>query len=316
MKKLLIPAALAIALTLVAAGAFCELYPQGKVTKVQVDANIIIGAGQNVGFEVGDILVIQRMGRKIALAHVTKVTPTSATARIVKVEPGEQPQVGDVAAYQLLKEIYSAPREQARSLVDPLAPREPVPDVIREEWKVPQIYGEDLDDVIETQQMVLQEHPYNRMAMIKIADAYFKKTWYEHAIKWYQRAIEQSPSSQDNDKLIYQIIRSFGFLNQPDKQTLYIDFLQTHYPGSPFAFIDAEAGSMDESTILNLKHGVRTITDSRGFQRGGMRYLSSSEAYYGVTPKNRLGGKLIHGTPDRIQPQTYVPPIDEVMQDY
>ena len=315
MKKPLLPAFAAVVATLCCSLAFAALYPQGKISKVNVDATVTISAGQDVGFEVGDILVIQRNGRKIGLAHVQKVAPKTAYAQVVKTEPGAQPQVGDVVAYQLLKEVYSAPREEARALSNPLEPRWPVPDVIREEWKVPQIYGEDLDEIIETQHRLLEDEPHNRSAMMKIADAYFKKAWYEHAVKWYQKAIEESPSSDDNDKLIYQIIRCLGFLNMPEKQAMYIDFLQTYYPDSPFAFIDTTPGSMDEATILNLQHGRRTIVDSRGFQKGGMKYMSGGQAYKGSQPTNKLSGKLIQGSPERIEPRTYIPSMEEVMQD-
>ena len=60
--------------------------PQGEVTAVREDGSLTINAGVEAGFEVGDILVVQRNGVKVGLAHMGEVNPNISTATTVKVE--------------------------------------------------------------------------------------------------------------------------------------------------------------------------------------------------------------------------------------
>lgn len=308
-SKLLIAAS--IMMIIATASARAAIAPYGEVTGVSSDGTITINTGSDLGFESGDILVVQRKGLKVGLAHIYETNANTARAKIIRTESGVTVEMGDIVAYQLLDDRMAAnwPLPDTRQFQE-------TPDIMRKEWQSPEILTLNLDKIIEQQFSILEKQPYNRAAMLTLADAYFKKAWYEHAVMWSQRAIETNPSAEDNDKLVYQIIRSYGYLNQPERQALYISFLNKHYPNSVFAAMELSMNNV-EGRMAEFKRSSQTITDIDGFMRTGMKYEELSGVRYNAgTPVKRIGiqshlegleGKLLHASPMRISPQTIEP---------
>ncbi len=284
-----------------------------KISSIRIDGSLVLDAGMNQGFEQGDILVVQRQGTKIGLAHITEVGPASSTAAMSKTEPGRTARVGDLCAYQMLAEISAAERDsgsRVRQVIDiERRSSEKLPNIMKKKWRAPAEIKVDYDKIINNQLAILKDRPEHRIAMLRLADAYFKKAWYEHSIKWNQKAIKLDPQSPDNDKLIYQIIRAYGLLNKPDKQVLYTDYIQKYYPDSVFTAMLREEADI-RSPKLVRDYGTVPIVDEHGFQKGGMKILvkgGMSKIKNDESEEDLIGDKLLHGKPTRINPQTVEP---------
>ncbi len=300
--------AVAIAVTGAVAGAQGISY--GTVTSVSSDGSLYVDAGSEAGFEAGDVLVIQRGGIRVGLAHVEQSGSGSSTAVVMRLNPGMSPQIGDIAAYQMLSSAtsYSAPAAR-QSVSAPSfaqfapAAQEPVPNIMKQEWLAAPAAVTDYDDEINRRLAELKKSPSNRASMIRLADAYFKKGWHNHAIEWNRRAIEHSPKAEDNDKLIFQIYRSYGYLNQPDNQFKYMEMLTKAYPNSVFISMkDKSAAKMPQIRIG--ADAVAPLEDSLGFRRGGMRVMSQSG-----TATTRIEGRLLGGEPALMSPNIFEPSV-------
>jgi hypothetical protein len=301
-KAYFITIAVVVALGFAALPSAAQSVSSGVVKTIGSDGTLLIGAGQNAGFEPGDVLVIQRNGTKIGLVHVDSVDETSSEATIMKTEQNNSVKVGDVVAYQLMSG-GSAGYSQFPAYSANVETEQP-PNIMKREWLTQQTPATDYDTVINKQTAALSKNAHDRSAMIRLADAYFKKGWYIHSVKWNQRAIEEKPNAPENDKLLAQIIRSYGYLNDPEKQRLYMDYLTKHYPTSVFVSMTGkEISSPAESTIPYWKKDVGPITDASGFQKGGMRIMQKGASEI-KTPGETMdvGGKLLHGNPERMAP--------------
>lgn len=312
MKKTITLAAIA-SIILCAAWAAAQEMTSATVSGVRVDGSLTLDAGMNQGFEQGDILVVQRRGTKIGLAHVTEVGPASAAAVMTKTEPGRSPKAGDICAYQMLADISAAQRESGdrtrRNIEIERTYGQKLPNVMKRKWQAPAEIKTDYDQIINNQLEILKDHPEHRTAMLRLADAYFKKAWYEHSIRWNKKALELEPEAPGNDKLLYQIIRAYGLLNKPEQQVLYTDYIKKYYPESVFTKI-IEGEEEKNSQKLIRDYGSVPIVDEQGFQKGGMKVLikgGMSEIKSDMTEEQMLGDKLLHGKPMRIDPQTVEP---------
>ncbi|HOX29081.1 MAG TPA: hypothetical protein PLQ76_08025, partial [bacterium] len=279
--------------------AYCQMSVFGKISSVDSDGSVTINAGRNAGFEEGDILVVQRQNLKVGLAHIDRADAEKSLGTMIKVEDGMSVKAGDLAAYQMLSGSQGLP------------PDEPVPSIMKREWLTPQAKITNYDDEINKNLDILKRSAGDRAAMIRLADAYFKKGWYQHSIKWYQSAVEQKTKAEDNDKLLYQIIRSYGYLNQPDKQQLYMDFLTKYYPDSVFVSMKARTAIRVPSE--NLLPGFKKVyppikEDTFGFRKGGMRIIEKGGMDEMTGPVRDLtpdiSGKLLHAQPGLLTPQS------------
>jgi len=298
--------AAAAVLRLCATPSFSQSMGTGVIRTVNEDGTLTIKTGGNTAFEEGDILVIQRNGMKIGLAHVDQSNASETSATVTLTEGNNSVMPGDVVAYEVLSGS-SGSSVYSRSYASYIETEQP-PNIMKREWQSTQPQIPDYDAEINRWANELNKNAHNRSAMIRLADAYFKKGWYKHAIKWNQRAIEESPKADDNDKLLFQIIRSYGYENDPDKQQLYMDFLVKHYPASVFAtmkesVINRAAG---EKTIPNWKKTYTPIIDELGFQKGGMRSMQKSPMEEIQTPSasDNVGYKLLHGKPELMSPMS------------
>ena len=84
-----------------------------------------------------------------------------------------------------------------------------------------------------------------------------------------------------------------------------MDYLEKHYPASIFVSLkgDLIQRNPDQKLLADWQH--KSITDEMGFQKGGMRIISTSRPEDIRTPgsgANDIGGKLFHGTPELINP--------------
>jgi len=312
MKKtstLIVMAAMAIALA-AGSSALSQSASYGKISSVNMDGTITIDAGQNAGFESGDVLVIQRQGMKVGLAHISKVDATQASAEITKTEGDAMVKTGDLVAYELLSGVGGyTPSQSYTSYTTNVETQMPA-NIMKDEWLSKEPPMTDYDSEISKQMNALAKNSHNRSAMIRLADAYFKKSWFVHSVKWNQRAIEEKPNAPDNDKLIYQIVRAYGYLNEPEKQMLYMNYLEKQYPTS--IFVSLKSGliqrTADQKLLANWQHGP--ITDDMGFQKGGMRILQTSKPEEIRTPgsdASDVGNKLFHGSPELFEPATGEP---------
>ena len=199
---------------LLAAGVQAQYMPVGRVS--EISGNIVqLKGGADVGFENGDVLVVQREGVKVALLQLTKVNATGSEATIVNADFGYSIQRGDEVAHELLTSgrsrtvsVYTADETWEY-------PADYVPNFVELfQEKMPPLPRSDLDYEIERQKRVLEQQPHSREAMVRLADAYFRKDWFELAIYWYQRSIQEQPRATDVDKLMYQIVSAYGALKR------------------------------------------------------------------------------------------------------
>lgn len=292
-------AAAVVMSALFALSASAQSAASGVIKAVSQDGTITIGAGQNVGFEQGDVLVIQRQGAKLGLAHVNNVEAASCSASMMKLEQDFSVKAGDIAAYQLISAALSQSFPSYTTNVETGQPA----NIMKREWLSPPPAATNYDNEINIRTAQISKNAHDRGAMIRLADAYFKKGWYVHSVKWNQRAIEEKPNAPDNDKLLAQIIRAYGYLNEPDKQILYMDYLQKHYPSSVFVTMtDASViKPANESKLIAWVKDGGPITDQSGFQKGGMRSMQKSltqEVRMPGSGSGDVGGKLLHGSPE------------------
>lgn len=284
----------------------CQIDPFGQIISVNADGSLTIDAGRNVGFEEGDILVIQRDGTKIGLAHIDQAYSDQSTASVMRLEPGAGISLGDLAAYQLIGE--PGRMGEAYTPYGQAAPETP-PNIMKQEWTSPAPPITDYDKTINNQLTELKKNPRNRSAMIKLADAYFTKGWYKHSITWYQRAYEEKPKAEDNDKILYQIVRAYGYLNEPDNQRTYYEFLKKNYPNSVFVSMEDETlgRAPGENTIPEWRMKKR-LEDKQGFQKGGMRSIQKSDMQQtGAPASGKVEDKLLRGGPDLLTPNATEP---------
>lgn len=280
---------------ILAVGAAAQYVPVGRVASIAGDV-VVIKGGADVGFEVGDILVVQREGVKVGLINVSKVNATSSEATVLNDDFGYTVERGDEVAHELLRtgrsrtvSVYTAdeyweyPNEYVPSFVE----------LFQE--KMPPLPRSDLDYEIERQKRVLEEQPNSREAMVRLADAYFRKDWFELAVYWYQRAIQEQPRAQDADKLLYQIVRAYGALGRPDKQKMYMDYLRVNYPASVFTTFDTQLDII-EPTIQLLPEWQRHPPKRLNMQRSGLRVLEKG----GMTPMGDVDQGPIHGQPEKL----------------
>jgi hypothetical protein len=94
-------------------------------------------------------------------------------------------------------------------------------------------------------------------------------------------------------------------MNEPEKQMLYMDYLEKHHPAS--IFISLKGGLIqrpsDQKFLANWQN--KAITDEMGFQKSGMRIIQTSRPEEIRTPGSGaydIGGKLFHGSPELINP--------------
>lgn len=276
--------------------AFAQYVPVGRVAGVSGDI-VTLKGGSDVGFEDGDVLVAQREGVKVALISITKVNATSSEAKVVNSDFGYSIQTGDEVAHELLKEgrsrtvsVYTADEywEYPNDYLPSFA------ELFQE--KMPPLPRSDLDYEIERQKRVLEEQPHSREAMVRLGDAYFRKDWFELAIYWYQRSIQEEPHGADTDKLMYQIVRAYGALGRPDKQKLYMDYLRVNYPSSVFTTFDTQLDII-EPTVELLPEWQRHPPKRVHMMRGGMRALEKG----GMQPIGEPAIGPLHGGPEKIE---------------
>ena len=279
-----------------AAAAVAQYVPVGRIASTSGDI-VVVKGGADVGFENGDILVVQREGVKVALVNVIKVNATSTEAKIVNDDFGYSIQIGDEVAHELLRtgrsrtvSVYTAdeyweyPNEYLPSFVE----------LFQE--KMPPLPRSDLDYEIERQKRVLEAQPHSREAMVRLADAYFRKDWFELAVYWYQRAIQEQPRAADSDKLIYQVVRAYGALGRPDKQKMYMDYLRVNYPASVFTTFDTQLDII-EPTVQLLPEWQRHPPKRLHMRRGGLRVLEKG----GMTTMGDTIQGPVHGGPEKIE---------------
>lgn len=280
---------------LFASSAFAQYVPVGRVVSVAGDI-VTIKGGADLGFQVGDVLVDQREGVKVAILKVEKVAATSSEAKIVNSDFGYNIEHGDELAYELLREgrsrtvsVYTAdeyweyPNDYIPSFVE----------LFQE--KVPPMPRSDLDYEIERQKRVLEQQPKSREAMIRLADAYFRKDWFELAIYWYQRAIQEQSRAVDTDKMIYQVVRCYGALGRPDKQKLYMDYLRVNFPSSVFTTFETQLDII-EPTVQMLPEWQRHPPKRVHMRKGGMRSLEKG----GMNLLGQTTYGPVHGEPGKI----------------
>ncbi len=277
--------------------AHADTVSKGSVKSVSPDGTITISAGKNVGFEEGDVLVIQRNGQKIGLAHLAEVQAGYATAQVISIEEGAEVSSGDTAAYELISDSQSS--DWLSTAATKLPSSEPVPNILRQSQQPLYTGAAGGDATINNLLASLKKTPHNRMAMIKLADAYFSKNLYEQSINWNQKAIEENPGAPDNDKLLYQVIRCYGFLNMKDKVDLYTKFLNEKYPNSVFA--NQELRPRSRAAVSSAPSRPISITETgvtnRQLQKSGMTGAYTNN----VTASNLLADER---APQRIGPSS------------
>lgn len=292
-RLLLLLPALLLALC---AAARAQYVPVGRVS--EASGNIVqLKGGADVGFENGDVLVVQREGVKVALIQITKVNATGSEAIVVNADFGYSVQRGDEAAHELLTSgrsrtvsVYTADEYWEY-------PADYVPQFVELfQEKTPPLPRSDLDYEIERQKRVLEQQPRSREAMVRLADAYFRKDWFELAIYWYQRAIQEQPRATDVDKFMYQIVRGYGALGRPDKQKLYMDYLRVNYPSSVFTTFDTQLEIM-EPTVHLLAEWQRHPPKRVNMQREGMRVLNKD----GMRVMGDTAPGPMHGAPGKLE---------------
>jgi len=161
---------------------------------------------------------------------------------------------------------------------------------------MPPLPRSDLDYEIERQKRVLEQQPHSREAMVRLADAYFRKDWFELAIYWYQRGIQEQPRAQDADKLMYQIVRAYGALGRPDKQKLYMDYLRVNHPSSVFTTFDTQLDII-EPTVQLLPEWQRHPPRRVNMNREGLRILNKD----GMRVMGDTAPGPMHGAPGKLQ---------------
>jgi len=286
-----------LAVILIAGCASAQYVPVARVASVSGDI-VTLKGGADLGFQSGDILVVQREGVKVALLRVDKVSATSSEASVINAGFGYNIEKGDEAAYELLRNgrsrtvsVYTAdeyweyPNDYIPSFVE----------LFQE--KVPPLPRSDLDYEIERQKRVLEQQPHSREAMVRLADAYFRKDWFELSIYWYQRAIQEEPRAKDADKLMYQIVRGYGALGRPDKQKLYMDYLRVNFPSSVFTTFETQLDII-EPTVQLLPEWQRHPPKRVHMQKGGMRALEKG----GMQLIGESEPGPIHGAPAKLAP--------------
>lgn len=229
-----------------------------------------INRGSASGVQSGDVMVVQRGGRKLGLIRVTKLSRNVARAEVISREPGVSFVAGDIVSYQILNPTGQrrtpapAPKPRSRVTYNPypydaapqaapgaapqleyLPPSELLPSVpgtgampqspSAAYYYPPSSPALDFDQAIARERAILETNPSNRGAMVRLADDYFQAGMYEQSVTWYKAAVEADRRAPDTDKMLFQIARAYGSLRQAGNQRLYLDFIRRHYPGSPFA---------------------------------------------------------------------------------
>jgi len=287
---------LAALVCLLAAAARAQYVPVGRVSEVTGNT-VQLKGGADVGFSEGDVLVVQREGVKVALIRLTRVNATGSEAISVNSDFGYSIQRGDEVAHELLTtgrsrtvSVYTADEYWEY-------PADYVPNFVELfQEKMPPLPRSDLDYEIERQKRVLEQQPHSREAMVRLADAYFRKDWFELAIYWYQRGIQEQPRAQDADKLMYQIVRAYGALGRPDKQKLYMDYLRVNHPSSVFTTFDTQLDII-EPTVQLLPEWQRHPPRRVNMNREGLRILNKD----GMRVMGDTAPGPMHGAPGKLQ---------------
>jgi hypothetical protein len=295
---------------LLAAAARAQYVPVGRVSEISGDT-VQLKGGADVGFSEGDVLVVQREGVKVALIRLTRVNATGSEAIIVNSDFGYSIQRGDEAAHELLRtgrsrtvSVYTADEYWEY-------PADYVPNFVELfQEKMPPLPRSDLDYEIERQKRVLEQQPRSREAMVRLADAYFRKDWFELAIYWYQRGIQEQPRAQDVDKLMYQIVRAYGALGRPDKQKLYMDYLRVNHPTSVFTTFDTQLDII-EPTVQLLPEWQRHPPRRVHMNREGLRVLHKD----GMSLMGETVPGPIHGMPGKLEMPEKQSVSDSIKQD-